>query len=383
MIAFGVHGFEPTVDRAQLGPLGKAMGNPGQCLAVSPLEGDPNTLFKEYRPGQLTAADEERLRWLVELPSRLSELDRDFLLSHAAWPVSRVTEGGRTVGVLIPLAPDRFYERITDPYGSQRMPLILDHLAMPDRELPLIGLCEPDLELRLDVCGEILTVAGFFERQGLVYGDWGYQNIFWSQRDSSVYFIDVDGCSFGPQAWVESFGFEDSLTPQSAQVDEHTERFRCAVVVAACLTGEKHPSAAVKALTTLAGQHPRLQAVANAVRGNIDAVSRAGRASIAEMLALLPTDLSEPFEPSGSRDFQAPGESTATARPICGGDNIEGWEEVEPAPSAGGPASGTGSPATWPNSARLDRIRTVQLRAALVLTALAALAVLIIVLAAN
>lgn len=374
-------GFGLSIDRADLGELGREMGNPGQCLAVYPLQSDLNTLFKEYRPRQLTAEDEVRLERLVAWPRGLaSRPDREFLLRHTAWPLSRVTSGGRTAGVLMKLAPDRFFERITDPYGSQRIALTLDHLAMPDEKLLRIGLKPQDTAQRLKVCTGILAVAEFFERHELVYGDWGYQNIFWSQQDSSVYFIDIDGCSIGPQNWVESFGFEDALTPQSAQVDRYTERFRCAVMVAAFLTGHKDPALALRALDALAERDRRLGALAGAVRGNVDAVHRGRRKPIADLLAALSADAAEAF-PARDR----PRSSGRPAQPASH-DNIEAWVDVEqPAPPLRTVKAPSRQPADSDKNAaaKAAHARAVRLRVAITLTVITLVIVLIVALAAS
>lgn len=403
-------GFGLSVDRADLGELGKKMGNPGQCLAVYPLQNDPNTLFKEYRPTQLTPQDEVRLGQLVAWPRGLrSRLDREFLLRHTAWPLSRVTSDGRTVGVLMKLAPDRFFERITDPYGSQRVALMLDHLAVPDEKLPGMGLKSQDTAQRLKVCAEILAVAEFFERHELVYGDWGYQNIFWSQQDSSVYFIDVDGCSIGPQSWVESFGFEDALTPQSAQVDRYTERFRCAIMVAACLTGHKDPAAALPALDALTRTEPRLAVLAGVVRDNVDAAHRGRRKPIADLRAAIRTDADDESAAGGiprprpwlgpglGPSGQGQGQGQGQAEQPASHDNIEGWVAIDTLvgsakaglaktadiKAARAEAAQAGADQARAVRSSVDHARAVRIRVAITLTVLTLLIVLIVVLSTS
>jgi hypothetical protein len=324
-----------SVELADLGELGAPMGNPGQCLSVQPLDKDPNLLVKLYRPGQLTEEDEERIERLVDWPRSLPDpLGPGFLLRNSAWPLSRVTRSGSTAGVLMSLAPDRFYERVKDPYGSQRIVLTLDHVAGPAQDLKAIGLKPIDKAHRLQICAGVLGVAEFLERNGLVYGDWGYQNILWSRKDLSVYFIDMDACSFGEQRWVESFGFEDPLTPNPVRVDVATERYRCSILTAACLTGIKEPAAALAALREMAGQDSRLRELERVVRQNVDTADRGGRAPIADLCAALPAELAGFFfaglTPTRSPSGDEPVNGSGSGPDADTGDNILRWDSVAP-----------------------------------------------------
>jgi len=317
----GANGFGPAIDLKELGELGAPMGSPGQCLAVRPLISNPNVLFKQYHPNQVTEQDETRIARLVAWPGTLPEPSgARFVLTNAAWPTQRVTSGGGTVGVLMALAPDRFYERIKDPYGTQRIGLTLDHLAAPNEDLKSLGLKPLDLDQRLRVCAGILAFAELLERHGLVYGDWGYQNVLWSHRDQSVHFIDVDACSFGEQKWIESFGFEDLLTPSGALVDTYTERYRCAIMAAASLTGFKEPRAALDALKQLAARRPDLREFERLVRENVDALRREDRQPIAQLCGALPAAVHGLLLPPQA--------------PSVPGANITGWtaavDQAEP-----------------------------------------------------
>lgn len=314
--------FEPGVEVEELGAFGAPMGSPGQCLSVRPLTSNPNVLFKQYHPKQVTEQDELRIARLVAWPGTLAgPAGAQFVLTNAAWPTKRVTSDGSTIGILMALAPDRFYERIKDPYGTQRIVLTLDHLAAPNEDLKSLGLKPLDLDQRLRVCAGILAFAELLERHGLVYGDWGYQNVLWSHRDQSVHFIDVDACSFGEQKWVESFGFEDPLTPSGLMVDTYTERYRCAIMAAASLTGIKEPAAALDALKLLAARRPDLRELERLVRENVEAFHREIRQPIAQLCAALPDAV---------RGLLVPGAPTeAPAVTGVPGANITGWAAAD------------------------------------------------------
>lgn len=310
--------FGPTVERTRLGDLGPEIGNPGQCLAVRPLKKHSGLLFKEYRPGQLTAADENRLASLIGLPGRMeSGADRRLLLESTSWPQTRVIENQRTVGVLVPRAPDRFYATLRSPYGdSERMPVAIDHLAMPDDRFPPLGLKAPGLERRLAVCRGLAAVADLFERHGVVYGDWGYQNAFWSPNDGSVYLIDADGCSFGPQPWVESIGFEDPLTPSGELVDAYSDRFRCAIMICACLVGARQQRQAVTGLAAVRAEDAALDRVSTVLRQIVTSSSREGRLALCEVRAALVVKPRVVVPAAGGNGAAAP-------------SGVVGWEPVE------------------------------------------------------
>lgn len=307
--------FDKTIERSRLGELSEEIGSPGQCLAVRPLKQHPDLLFKEYRPNQLTAADHSRLAALVQLPARMSAEDRRLLLASTAWPRTRVVEDERTVGVLVPRAPERFYANLRDPYGDvETIAMCVDHLANPDDRFPQIGLAVPGLKRRLEVCRGLAAVAAMFERHGIVYGDWSYQNAFWSPTDGSIFVIDADGCSFGPQPWVESIGFEDALTPAGKQVDAFSDRFRCAIMISACLVGARQQQQAVSGLAAVRAADAGLDAVSGVLRQIVTARPRESRPALSVVHAALTAT--------------TPGPASTRAKRSASHSPVVGWDPV-------------------------------------------------------
>lgn len=305
--------FGQTVERSRLGELSEEIGSPGQCLAVRPLKQHPQLLFKEYRRNQLTAADHNRLAALVQLPDRMTSQDRRLLLASTAWPQTRVIEDERTIGVVVPRAPERFYASLRSPYGDvETMPMCIDHLANPDDRFPQLGLAVPGLKRRVEVCRGLAVVAAMFERHGIVYGDWSYQNAFWSPTDGSVFLIDADGCSFGPQPWVESIGFEDALTPAGKQVDAFSDRFRCAIMISACLVGARQQQQAVSGLAAVRAADAGLDAVSGVLRQIVTARTRESRLALSEVHAALTTTA---HRPGGAK-------RTTSRSPVVGWDPV-------------------------------------------------------------
>lgn len=336
--------FPRQIGRAQLGPLEDAIGNTGQCKGVHPLREHPDYLFKEYRDDQLEQRDELRLARLVRLPDEMTAADRELLLRSTCWPLARVVEHGRTTGVVIPKAPPRFWAALRglDDEWDESSPLLLSRLAASDEEHEELGLHRMSLAARVSVCGGLIETAALFERHGIVYGDWGYKNILWSRSTLSVYFIDTDACSFGPQKWVESFGFEDPLTPAPQPVDTYTDRLRCATAVAACLVGAKDPGTAFAGLEQL-WQDACVQRITPVLlQANAEA-DREKRPAIADLWAAY-RDV--PHAHAGSGEAAAAGAGTGNGLPTSA--NVLGWDEVEPVrtpPAGPRPAGGSRMPA--------------------------------------
>jgi hypothetical protein len=240
-------------DCSALGPLGPPLSkDDGESLTITPLVDDPSLLLKRYRPGTCGSADDDRLDRLIAIPRRLGTEDRSQLRRASCWPVSRVVENGRTIGVLMPRAPDKFNAALRSLTGiGERKPLAIDWLAKGSHQQAQRGLPATTFDQRIKVCCDIAAVAAIMEREDIVYGDWSYANALWSVSDFSGYLIDVDGCSFGPKQWIATPNWEDPLTPQGTLVDVHTDRYRLAVMIARCLTGKRDVGAALAAVGEL------------------------------------------------------------------------------------------------------------------------------------
>lgn len=64
--------FTAVTQRSALGPLLPPLSKEdGESVQIAPLAGDPNVLFKEYRKGACTSADDERVDRLIIVTRRL------------------------------------------------------------------------------------------------------------------------------------------------------------------------------------------------------------------------------------------------------------------------------------------------------------------------
>jgi hypothetical protein len=71
-----------------------------------------------------------------------------------------------------------------------------------------------------------------------------------------VFLIDMDSCSYGPRKHVRTSEFDDPLTPLGIDVDCYVDRYRAALLIARCLTGERDVTSVQSALVALPGPVP-------------------------------------------------------------------------------------------------------------------------------
>ena len=318
--------FPGVVDIGTLGPAGRTLGeNTGESRRVVELSNHPGWLLKEYYT-PATPTDIRRLDELIELPRRMGSVDLAMVNRATGWPVARVTRGGGTVGVVLPLAPARFSAEFRLPSGKPQVrTLLIDLLAMPDAYLTERGITGQAPRDRMAVCANVAAVGALFERHHLVYLDWSYANIFWSRVDHCVFVIDIDGCSFGPRLQTENINWSDPLVPRKHMAGIEVDRYRVALLTARCLTGRRETPAATAALEALAAQDgTTTEAITRLVVQAVSATSLDGRPKLAELHGAL------------ARAVQGSGGTwQPTVEPPP--DGVKEWREIRPPAAASAP----------------------------------------------
>ena len=269
----------------------------GESLFVCKLKNHPGWLYKAYRS---PCADDSvaRLDRLIGLPAGMTAPDQAIVDQHTAWPAARVINvAGRTTGVLLPMAPKTYqFEMALTGGRSVRKYLEVDHLAQAPARQQQVGLPAQTLADRISVCASIACTADLLARFGLVYLDWSYANIFWCPADHTAYLIDLDGSSFGPRPQIQTPLWEDPQVPLGTTAGNSSDRYRVALLIASCLTGQRvHEAQAARtqlielrkqsaeveqlaelllvALTTNAANRPTIAKM----KGALNAVDRAAR----------------------------------------------------------------------------------------------------------
>jgi hypothetical protein len=326
--------FDRVQRRADL-VLGRMLSeHQGQSRLVCVLDSHPGWIYKEYS-SSVPATDTAQLDRLISFPAQLAGADRELVNRNASWPTARVVSEDRTVGVILPHAPDTFETVVRLPGGRVRSTLLrIDMLALPDSALSGRGVPPQPLVNRVTVCSSLVATAALFERHGIVYMDWSFANAFWSLQDHSGYVIDVDGCSFGPRQVIDSPGWEDPLVPKGSMGGHPVDRYRVALLVARCLTGERFAAVAPGALEQLARRQPPLLPVHTLVVRALSASHPEERPPIADLALAL--------------------ERAATAlrmfTPNATTGNVTGWVDVRQRQQRPRPPEPTRQPVPSPES---------------------------------
>lgn len=286
--------FRPVVGPDEV-PEGRVLSeDDGESKQVHEIAGRPGWLAKLYK-NPLPESSAATLQRLVYLPTVMSRRDQAVVDSCVAWPVARIVDGGRVLGVVMAKAPDHFFVRLLKQFSGvlgEESPLVLDWLVHTDEACAKRGIEPAGVQVRKRAMGELLAVGSLFASHGLVYADWSYSNVFWEQGTGATFVIDMDTCGMGSREWIESHSWEDPLFPETDKrpLTVYSDRYKLAVLTARCLTGErKDPLAAHRALERQFGVTPLSAAVERA----LTARSPEDRPAPDELLAALDGSLGE------------------------------------------------------------------------------------------
>lgn len=168
--------------------IGEEIGSGGQATVYRVLSPQwPETLFKKYE-NDVTVVS-ETIDALTAWRGGLNAAELETLDTSASWPRARVVDAGRTVGVLIPAAPDHFY---VDVRGFRRLNE-LSYLVFGERSRKL-GLTVPEPFVRAAVTANLVALMELFDRHKIVHGDISFKNLLWTSKPSpSCYVLDCDG----------------------------------------------------------------------------------------------------------------------------------------------------------------------------------------------
>lgn len=184
-------GFPEVLDISSL-RLGEEVGSGGQAT-VYRLADHPGHLLKRYRG---VDADPAALDRLVEWRNSLGPVERETLDVRTCWPRARVTEGGLTIGVIIPEAPPEYLIEIGD--GQTRKLNEIQYLTHADRAHRL-GLVIPSATVRARLMADFAALLELFDRHSVVHGDISFKNLLWTVDPIPlIYLLDCDGARLGP-----------------------------------------------------------------------------------------------------------------------------------------------------------------------------------------
>jgi hypothetical protein len=148
-------------------------------------------VLKRFHPS--TAVASAALARLAQFRTELADEHRAFLDEHAAWPCAAVDDGGRTVGYLMRVVPDEYWQTIRVTTGEQRIPREAQHLFLA-AELAERNLGETaDVHERLVLAQQLAGVLALLHGASLVFGDLSYRNEVYALRPRpSIMLLDCD-----------------------------------------------------------------------------------------------------------------------------------------------------------------------------------------------
>jgi hypothetical protein len=316
--------FGRVVALTQLGSYGDTLGeHNGESRRVCLLPRYPGWVFKEYR-ASMPHDGVQRLSRLIHFPQKMKVSDKALVDGHTAWPASQVVDAQqRTIGVMMPLAPESFRTVRQLPGGrSQDRTLEVDVLALTEARQRQIKVPPQSLTDRIAICASFAAVGALFERHGLVYLDWSYANVFWSVGEHSAYVIDLDGCSFGPRPQIQSPGWEDPLVPRGRDAGNESDRYRVALLAARCITGTRGDLTDTRnGLFSLRVKGGAIGDVAGLLLQALNARTVGSRPQILQLSAALQT-------------ARQPGSQTVSGQPSSAGKGgVKEWKTLPPRPS--------------------------------------------------
>ncbi|MFE9929507.1 hypothetical protein [Streptomyces sp. NPDC005533] len=190
--------------------LGHRLASGGQGH-IHELSDEPGLIFKEFYNGR---PDPHALDALVKRRQSLPAAEQAVLDAQAAWPLCRVTEGGRVIGFLMNRVPGAFAWK---SLGGKTMLAEIQYLLRPAKPA-YQSLPQPTPEQRLELARACVALLGRLHDWGLVFGDVSHANLLWSVRPlPAVHLIDCDGArrigSIPVLAQANTPDWDDPLAP--------------------------------------------------------------------------------------------------------------------------------------------------------------------------
>ncbi len=312
--------FEAVTPLAEVAARGAVISaENGESKLVYEAAEHPGWLVKLYKPG-FPREPADVLDRLIAVPGAMPAADLALVDSSVCWPVTRVVDGGSTVGVVLAKAPADFSVPMRMISGAAQPRLLdVDQLVQTDPEFfGRRGWRLPTAAERLAVARNLAAVGALLERHGVVYGDWSYANALWARGSGRVFVIDMDSCGMGDRPWVESKSWDDPKVEPGTRLTTCTDRYKLAVLITRCLSGTRGLdfAAAHAALPAPIRTGPLGEALRDALTAD-----PARRPTMTHLLGLL----------------ESAGDRGAPARPVG---------PVERPPAAGGATAAQRTPAT-------------------------------------
>lgn len=157
--------------------------------------------FKKYKsPDKVNEAHLEKLVKFINKLGEVAPDRKEWLLNQAAWPTHLVRDNGKTIGIIMPLIPDRFFQLLspTSTSTTKRAAELQYLLNGPEFEQSIgLKVSERQRYEFLEDCANLLRVLHGAE---IRVGDISVKNLLFCHNSPGphVYLLDCDSMSIGP-----------------------------------------------------------------------------------------------------------------------------------------------------------------------------------------
>ncbi|MEU0124665.1 hypothetical protein ABZ114_23755 [Streptomyces albidoflavus] len=192
--------------------------------------GPGRLLYKEYREPHKVRGD--ALTHLVRVRQEMAPAERDRLDRQAAWPLCRVTDGGRVTGFLMHRAPEAMTWTTSKGDGK----LIELSYLLREAKAAWSAVPQPVPAQRLDLVIQVVSLLEWLHGLGLVVGDLSHANVLWSLTpEPAVHLLDCDGIRAGGQEPVldqaDTPDWQDPLAPAGLPASVDSDRYKAALMI--------------------------------------------------------------------------------------------------------------------------------------------------------
>lgn len=172
----------------------------------------PGLVYKEYKARvrrRAGAALGTGLRALVAFrEDRLTDAERQRWDDRVIWPVRLVVESsGAAVGIVMPLIPTRFFQRVRQRSGQPRLVTReADKLFGDAGDMRRIGIPPVSTDVRLRVVRRLAATYERMHRGGIVIGDISGRNVVYDPGGERPAVLVLDADSARMESTVSAFG---------------------------------------------------------------------------------------------------------------------------------------------------------------------------------
>lgn len=241
------------IDRSELGALEFiAEGGQGRVFRCTTLRlpDFPGALaFKEYKPGQVTAAG---LEAIISVRSRLGTADRARLDTLTTWPTRLVRQAGKVTGILMPLIREEYVHvgrSLTGPVLRKEREI--QYLFLSAARCQKLGFPRVNLYQRLAICQGMASALALLAANRVVFGDLNAKNALFAvgpgRREAVVMLVDCDAVRVrGTVSAVPQLNTPDWEPPpaERSHLTHETDVYKYALFVLRCLSPGPNASTA-------------------------------------------------------------------------------------------------------------------------------------------